>query len=222
MTLARRVAAESIGTAALLVAVVGSGIMGERLAHGNDAIVLLANSIATGCALWVLIATLGPISGAHFNPVVTVTFALRREFAWSDVAAYVVAQFVAALVGVALAHVMFGLSPWSASMHSRSGPGQWLGEVLATAGLIGVILLGGRHRASWVPGMVAVYITGAYWFTSSTSFANPAVTIARAATDSFAGIRPLDVPGFVVAQCIGALLALRCCDWLLDVRGRQT
>lgn len=214
MMLSRRLAAEALGTAFLLAVVVGSGIMGERLAGGNAAIALLANSIATGCGLWVLITMFGPISGAHFNPAVTLAFASMGEFAWRDVLPYVVTQVVAAYVGVAAAHLMFDLPLFTASEHVRTGTSQWWSEIVATSGLVLTIFLGLRTRPQWVGGLVAVYITGAYWFTASTSFANPAVTMARAATNTFSGIRPVDVPGFVVAEFAGALLAMLFVRWL--------
>jgi glycerol uptake facilitator-like aquaporin len=214
MTLSRRLAAEAIGTSFLLAVIVGSGIMGERLAGGNAAIVLLANSIATGCGLWVLITLFGAISGAHFNPVVTLAFATSGDFAWRDVLPYVVTQIAAAYMGVAAAHLMFDLPLFTASEHARTGPSQWWSEVVATVGLLLAIGLGLRTRPQWVGGLVAVYITGAYWFTASTSFANPAVTMARGATNTFAGIRPADVPGFVGAQLVGAVLAALFVRWL--------
>ena len=214
MTLSRRLAAEAVGTAFLLAVVVGSGIMGERLSGGNSALALLANSVATGCGLWVLITLFGPISGAHFNPVVTVAFATTGDFSWRDVLPYVLTQVFFAYVGVAAAHLMFGLPLFTASEHVRDGLGQWWSEVVATAGLLLTILLGLRARPAWVGGLVAVYITGAYWFTASTSFANPAVTLARAATNTFAGIRPDDVPGFVCAELIGAAVATLFARWL--------
>ena len=220
MTLSRRLAAEALGTALLLAVVVGSGVMGERLAGGNAAIALLANSIATGCGLWVLITIFGPISGAHFNPVVTLAFASVGDFAWHDVLPYLLTQVVAAYAGVAAAHLMFELPLFTASEHVRAGPNQWWSEVVATAGLLLTIWLGARVRPQWVGGLVAVYITGAYWFTASTSFANPAVTLARAATNTFAGIRPVDVPGFLVAQLAGALLATGFACWLYRAPGR--
>jgi glycerol uptake facilitator-like aquaporin len=198
MTLSRRLAAEALGTAFLLAVVVGSGIMGERLAGGNAAITLLANSIATGCGLWVLITLFAPISGAHFNPAVTLAFAASGEFAWRDVLPYVLTQIVAAYAGVAGAHLMFDLPLFTASEHVRAGPNQWWSEIVATIGLLLTIWLGLRVRKQWVGGLVAAYITAAYWFTASTSFANPAVTLGRAATNTFAGIRPADVPGFIV------------------------
>jgi glycerol uptake facilitator-like aquaporin len=220
MTLSRRLAAEAVGTGFLLVVVVGSGIMGERLAGGNVAIALLANSIATGCGLWVLITIFGPISGAHFNPAVTLAFATAGEFAWRDVFPYLLIQVVAAYAGVAAAHLMFDLPLFTASEHIRAGPHQWWSEIVATVGLLLTIGLGMRARSQWVGGLVAVYITGAYWFTASTSLANPAVTLARAATNTFAGIRPVDVPGFVVAQLIGALIATVFARWLYRVPGQ--
>ena len=221
MTLSRRLAAEAIGTAFLLAVVVGSGIMGERLAGGNAAIALLANSIATGCGLWVLITLFAPISGAHFNPAVTLAFASTGEFAWRDVLPYVLVQIVAAYAGVAAAHFMFALPLFAASEHARAGPSQWFSEIVATAGLLLTIWLGLRTRPQWVAGLVAVYITGAYWFTASTSFANPAVTLARATTNTFAGIRPSDVPAFIVAQLIGASAATLLARWFFSTRKRR-
>jgi glycerol uptake facilitator-like aquaporin len=213
MNLTRRLAGEAIGTAFLLVAVVGSGIMGERLAAGNTAIALLANSIATGCGLWVLIAIFRPISGAHFNPVVTLAFAISGEFEWRAVVPYVMTQVAAAFVGVAAAHLMFELPLFSWSEHVRAGPAQWFSEGIATAGLLLTIWLGARAQPKWVPALVAVYITGAYWFTASTSLANPAVTLARSVTNTFAGIRPIDTPGFIVAQLVAALVATLLARW---------
>jgi glycerol uptake facilitator-like aquaporin len=208
VSLARRLLAEGLGTAALLAIVIGSGIMGERLAQGNDAIALLANAIATGAGLYVLITTLAPVSGAHFNPVVTLAFAWRREIPPRDAVAYVLVQFVAAAAGVVIAHLMFELDPVLVGTKVRSGGAQWLSEGVATIGLLLTILLGVRHRPAAVPALVAAYITSAYWFTASTSFANPAVSLARALTTTFAGIRPADVPGFVVAQLAGLVVAL--------------
>ncbi|MEO8740011.1 MAG: MIP/aquaporin family protein [Casimicrobiaceae bacterium] len=214
MTLARQLVAEGIGTALLLAVVVGSGIMGERLAGGNAAIALLANSIATGCGLWVLIAIFGPLSGAHFNPAVTLAMASNGHLPWPHVPPYVVVQVIAALVGVAFAHVMFALPLFTASTHQRSGVGQLVAEGVATAGLLLTIGLA-RHKGSVVVGgLVAAYITAAYWFTASTSFANPAVTLARAATNTFAGIRPADVTGFIVVQLVVAPIAMRMATWL--------
>jgi len=213
--LGRRAAAEALGTALLLAAVVGSGIMAERLAGGNVAVALLGNSIATGGALAMLITTFGPISGAHFNPAVTLVMACRGDTPWGDAAAYCVVQVVGAIAGVWLAHLMFDLPILQASAHARAGLGQWTGEFVATFGLIALILVGVRHHAAAVPYLVAAYITGAYWFTSSTSFANPAVTLARSMTDTFAGIGPNDVVGFVIAQLIGAAAAAVVMPWLL-------
>lgn len=221
MTLSRQLAAEGIGTALLLAVVVGSGIMGERLAGGNVAIALLANSIATGCGLWVLIAMFGPISGAHFNPAVTLAMATAGHFPWRHVPPYVLMQTAAALLGVALAHTMFSLPLFTASEHVRSGAGQLVSEAVATAGLLLVIGLARDKGALVVGGLVAAYITAAYWFTASTSFANPAVTLARAATNTFAGIRPLDAAGFVVVQLVAAPAALRVAIWLIAKTGHH-
>jgi glycerol uptake facilitator-like aquaporin len=217
-TLARRVVAEGIGTALLLAAVVGSGIMGERLAGGNVAIALLANTLATGAALVALILTFGPISGAHFNPAVTLADASRGGLRWrSDVPAYLAAQTAGAFAGVAAAHVMFGEPLFSASRHAREGGAQMFSEAVATFGLLSVIWGCARLRSSaaLVPFAVAAYITAAYWFTSSTSFANPAVTLARSATDTFAGIRPTDAPAFIAAQLAGAAAATALFRWLV-------
>lgn len=208
MALSRRLLAEFVGSLLLLAVVVGSGIMGTALAQGNDAIALLANAAATAGALYVLIVVFGPISGAHFNPVVTVVARLRGETTNTDAALYVLTHFVAAIAGVLLAHAMFGLPLLQPGDHVRSGHGQWLSEAVATFGLLLTILLGARHRPQAVPALVAAWIFAAYWFTASTSFANPAVTVARALTRTFAGIRPDDVAGFVVAQCVGAVVAL--------------
>jgi len=221
MTLARRLAAEGVGTAFLLAVIVGSGIMGERLAGGNIAIALLASSIATGCGLWVLITLFEPISGAHLNPAVTLALATAGQFAWRDVLPYIVTQVVAAYAGVAAAHMMFELPLFTASVHARAGASQLWSELIATCGLLLTIWLGSRARRQWVGGLVAVYITGAYWFTASTSFANPAVTMARAATNTFAGIRPADVPGFVLAELAGAFLATLLGRWLYRTPRRQ-
>ena len=213
--LRKRVVAEAVGTAMLLAAVVGSGIMGERLAAGNTAIALLANTIATGAALMALILTFGPISGAHFNPAVTLADAWQRGIAWREVPSYVFAQVGGAFVGVAAAHVMFGLPLFFASRRERSGGSQMFSEFIATFGLLAVIWGCVRFRSSTVPFAVAAYITAAYWFTASTSFANPAVTLARSATDTFAGIRPADAPGFIVAQLAGAFIATVLFRWLV-------
>jgi glycerol uptake facilitator-like aquaporin len=204
----RRAFAEALGTAFLLIAVVGSGIMAERLSDGNQAIALLANSLATGGALIALITVYGPISGAHFNPAVTLFEALGGRFAWRETLAYVPAQIVGAVAGVIIAHAMFGLAPVQASQHVRASDGELIGEVVATFGLLLTIWGTVRARAEAVPYTVAAYIVGAYWFTSSTSFANPAVTIARSLTDTFAGIAPASVPGFILAQLVAIALAV--------------
>jgi glycerol uptake facilitator-like aquaporin len=212
---ARRAVAEALGTALLLAAVVGSGIMGERLAGGNVAIALLANTIATGAALVALILTLGPISGAHFNPAVTLADAWQGGLAWRDVPAYVAAQIGGAFTGVAAAHLMFSEPVFFASQRARSGSAQLFSEFVATFGLLSVIWGCARLRSSAVPFAVGAYITAAYRFTASTSFANPAVTLARAASDTFAGIRPTDAPGFIVAQLAGAAAATALFRWLV-------
>jgi glycerol uptake facilitator-like aquaporin len=214
MRLSRCLAAEGLGTAFLLAVIVGSGIMGERLAGGNVAVALLANSIATGCGLWVLIATLGPVSGAHFNPAVTLAMASAGHLPWRRVLPYVLAQLTAAFVGVALAHVMFSLPLFSASEHVRSGAGPLVSEAIATAGLLLIIGLARHKGAVTVGALVGAYITAAYWFTASTSFANPAVTLARAATNTFAGIRPIDAVGFIAVQLVVAPMALTTAKWL--------
>jgi glycerol uptake facilitator-like aquaporin len=214
-SLARRVVAEGVGTAFLLATVIGSGIMAERLSGGNVAIALLANSIATGGGLVALILTFGDISGAHFNPAVTVADASRGGLRWGDVPAYILAQLTGAFAGVALAHMMFDVPSFSASRHVRSGMGQLTGEFTATFGLMSVIWGCSRSRPALTPFAVAAYITAAYWFTSSTSFANPAVTLARAASNTFAGIRPADVPAFIVAQALGAIAATLLFRWLI-------
>jgi glycerol uptake facilitator-like aquaporin len=213
--LAKRAAADAVGTALLLAAVIGSGIMGDRLAGGNVAIALLANTIATGAALVALILTFGSVSGAHFNPAVTIADATQGGVAWQDVPVYIVVQILGAFIGVAIAHLMFGEPLFFASQHVRSGPAQWLSEFVATFGLLATIWGVVRRRASDAPFAVGAYITAAYWFTSSTSFANPAVTLARAASDTFAGIRPVDVPGFIAAQLGGALAATLLFRWLV-------
>lgn len=215
VTLQRRIAAEFLGTAFLLMAVVGSGIMGDRLSGGNVAIALLANTIATGAALVALILAFGPISGAHFNPAVTLADAWQRGLSWRDVPVYLAAQIAGAFAGVAAAHLMFVEPLFSTSQHVRSGGAQLISEFIATFGLLSVIWGCVRLRSSAVPFAVGAYITAAYWFTASTSFANPAVTLARAATNSFAGIRPVDAPGFVAAQLIGAMAATAVFRWLV-------
>jgi len=215
--LPRRAVAEFVGTAFLLATVIGSGIMGEKLAGGNVAIALLANTIATGAALVALIAALGPISGAHFNPAVTVADATQRGLAWRDVPVYLVAQVAGAFAGVGVANFMFEKPIFFVSHHERSGVAQLVGEFVATFGLLAVIWGCARRRASAVPFAVGAYITAAYWFTSSTAFANPAVTLARTASDTFAGIRPADAPGFVVAQTLGAAAATALFRWLVPI-----
>ena len=211
----RRAVAEAVGTAFLLAAVVGSGIMGERLAGGNVAIALLANTIATGAALVTLILTFGPISGAHFNPAVTLADASQGGLAWREAPAYLAAQVTGAFAGVAAAHLMFGEPVFSASRHIRSGNAQIFSEFVATFGLLSVIWGCARLRSSAVPFAVGAYITAAYWFTASTSFANPAVTLARAASDTFAGIRPADAPAFIAAQLAGSAAATVLFRWLV-------
>lgn len=203
----RALGAEAIGSFLLFATVIGSGIMGERLAGGNVAVALLANTIATGAMLFVLITMLGPVSGAHFNPAVTLVMRLRNNIGTADAFAYVMVQLTGGIVGVWVAHGMFGLPVWEVSEKIRSGMGQWLGEGIATFGLVFTILGTLKARPHWIPASVALYITAAYWFTSSTSFANPAITIARSLSNSFAGIAPVDVPGFILAQMLGALLA---------------
>lgn len=214
-TLNRRLVAEAVGTAMLLAAVVGSGIMAERLSGGDQALALLANTVATGAALVALILTFGPISGAHFNPAVTVADASQGGLAWRDVPGYIGAQLVGAVAGVWSAHAMFQERVFMVSLHARSGPAQLLSEFIATFGLLSVIWGCSRRRPAAIPFAVAAYITSAYWFTASTSFANPAVTFARALSDTFAGIRPIDVPGFIVAQFAGALVATLLFRWLV-------
>lgn len=210
----RKIVSEALGTALLLAAVVGSGIMGDRLAAGNVAIALLANTIATGATLAALILTFGPISGAHFNPAVTLADAMLGGLPWKHVPGYVAAQIAGGLAGVAAAHIMFGLPMYSISHHARSGFAQGFSEFIATFGLLSVIWGCSRFRSSAVAYAVAAYITGAYWFTASTSFANPAVTLARSLTDTFAGIAPADVPAFILAQLLGAAAATLVFRWL--------
>lgn len=212
----RALLAEALGSFFLFSTVVGSGIMAERLAGGNVAIALLGNTMATGAMLFVLIAMLGPISGAHFNPAVSVVMALRREIAGRTCLAYVVVQLVFGIAGVWAAHLMFDLPILQFSTKIRAGTGQWAGEAIATFGLLLTILGTARHRPGWLPASVALYIVAAYWFTSSTSFANPAITVARSLSDSFAGIAPANVPGFVIAQLAGALSALAVGHVLFD------
>lgn len=214
--LARRLAAECLGTAGLLAAVVGSGIMAERLAGGNIALALIANTMATGAALFALILVFASLSGAHFNPVVTVSEAWMKRISWRVAAFYIPVQIAGALFGVAAANIMFGLPVFFASSKVRTGPDQWFSEFIATFGLMAIILGTGRLRSVFAaPLGVAAYIMAAYWFTASTSFANPAVTIARSLSDTFAGIRPGDIPGFIVAQFLGAAAATVLFKWLL-------
>lgn len=214
-TISRRVAAEGLGSMSLLAIVVGSGVMGQGLAAGNEALALLANALATGAGLFVLISVLAPISGAQFNPVVTIVSAARGGTSWREVPYFVLAQVFGAIAGVLLAHAMFGAPLVQWSTHARSGAGLLLGEFVATFGLIFVIISAERYKAASGPWVVAAYIVSAYWFTSSTSFANPAVTLARALTDTFAGIRPDGVPGFVLAQTLGAAAAALVASWLV-------
>jgi glycerol uptake facilitator-like aquaporin len=219
---ARRLVAEAIGTALLLATVVGSGIMAERLAGGNVALALLANTLATGAALVALILTFGSISGAHFNPAVTLADASQGGLPWAMVPGYVAAQVVGALAGVAAANVMFELPLFFASQKVRAGGAQLFSEFVATFGLLAVIWGCGRLRAPAIPYAVGGYITAAYWFTASTSFANPAVTIARSASDTFAGIRPADAPGFIIAQLVGAAAATALFAWLVPPSARAS
>ncbi len=218
ISLARALVAEALGTALLLAVVVGSGIMAERLAGGSVGLALLANTLATGAGLVVLILAFGPVSGAHFNPCVTLVVVLRKAMPWPRAASFVLVQILSAIAGVWLAHAMFDLPILDAGATARTGLGQGLSEGVATFGLIATIVLVERSRPSVVPFAVAAWITAAYWCTASTSFANPAVTIARACTGTFAGIRPSDVPAFLVAQLVGALVAHAICAWLLVPR----
>jgi len=211
---ARRLVAEALGTGLLVATVVGSGIMADALS-ADDAVSLLGNTLPTGAILVVLISILGPISGAHFNPAVSLVFALRRELGWALAAAYVAAQIVGGVAGSLLAHAMFELPLIETASKIRTGTGQWLAEGVATFGLVATILGGVRFRPEAIPWLVGLYITAAYWFTASTSFANPAVAIARGFTDTFSGIRPLDVPPFILVEICGAVLALALCRWLM-------
>ena len=214
--LARRLCAEALGSFFLFACVIGSGIMAEHLSRGNGAVALLGNTMATGAILFVLITMLGPISGAHMNPAVSLVAASRRELAWQDAGAYIAAQLIFGILGAWAAHLMFDLPTFQLSVKARTGLGQWTGEGIATFGLILTIIGTVRHRRSWVPASVALYITAAYWFTSSTSFANPAITIARSLSDTFAGIAPRDVPLFILAQLIGAGCAAAASRLLFD------
>ena len=206
-TIMQKLLAEGLGSAFLLIGVVGSGIMGETLADGNVAVALLANAIATGCILYVLITTLGPISGAHFNPAVTLAFAIKGEISRADALPYVIVQIIGGILGVWAAHIMFELPTLQLSTTDRSGVSQWFSEIIATFGLLFVIFGGIKQRPEAVPTLVALYITGAYWFTSSTSFANPAVTIARGFSDTFAGINPAHIPMFIAMQLVSVGIA---------------
>jgi glycerol uptake facilitator-like aquaporin len=215
--LARRVTAEGVGTALLVATVVGSGIMAERLASGNAAVALLANTIATGAGLIAFILAFGPISGAHFNPVVTVADAWQGGLRWKDVPPYLLAQLMGAAAGTVLAHIMFDMAAVTPSTHVRAGVGQLVSEAVATFGLLSVIWACARRRPNAAPFAVGAYISAAYWFTASTSFANPAVTFARTLTDSFSGIRPIDAPAFIGAQIVGAAAATMLFRWLLPL-----
>jgi glycerol uptake facilitator-like aquaporin len=219
-SLPRRIGAEGVGAFFLFAAVIGSGIMAENLAAGQEAVALLANTAATGAILFVLIAMLGPVSGAHMNPAVTLVAASRRELSWRDAAAYIGAQLAFGILGAWAAHLMFDLPALQLSVKARTGAGQWLSEAIATFGLILTILGTVRHRPALVPASVALYIVAAYWFTASTSFANPAITIARSLSDSFAGIAPADVPAFVAAQLAGAAAGAAVAALLFEGRDR--
>jgi glycerol uptake facilitator-like aquaporin len=219
--LKRRLAAEGLGTALLVAVVVGSGIMGERLAGGNAAIALLGNTLATGAALVVLILIFGPISGAHFNPIVSLCFAFQRQIKWIELPAYITVQIAGGILGTMLAHLMFDLPLVMASSNVRTGIGVWAGEVVASFGLLATIFGCLRSRPEAVPYAVGLFITAGYWFTSSTSFANPAVTVARSLTDTFSGIRPADIAGFIAAQLVGALLATVLYNWLWVRRAKN-
>jgi glycerol uptake facilitator-like aquaporin len=212
--LPRRLVAEALGTALLVATVVGSGIMAESLTR-DVALALLGNTLATGAILVVLISILGPISGAHFNPAVTLIFSLRRDLTSREALLYVAAQLAGGIAGTVLAHAMFALPLWDASLKIRTGGAQWLAEGVAAFGLVATILAGVKFNRAAIPWLVGLYITSAYWFTSSTSFANPAVAIARSLTNTFSGIRPLDLPGFIVAEFCGAVVALVLTNWLL-------
>jgi len=216
--LVRRLAAEGVGSFFLFATVIGSGIMAQNLSQGNDAVALLGNTLATGAILFVLIAMLGPISGAHMNPAVSIVAASRRELGWSDAGAYILTQFAFGILGAWAAHLMFGLPALQLSVKARHGLGQFAGEFIATFGLILTILGTVRFRREWVAPSVALYIIAAYWFTSSTSFANPAITVARSLTNTFAGIAPNDVPLFIIAQLLGAACAALLARWLFDPR----
>jgi glycerol uptake facilitator-like aquaporin len=215
-SLPRRLAAEGLGAFFLFATVIGSGIMAETLSLGNDAVALLGNTLATAAILFVLITIFGPISGAHMNPAVSLVAAARRELRWADCALYILAQLAFGILGAWAAHLMFDLPTLQLSVKARTGLGQWTGEAIATFGLILTILGTVRHRREWIAPAVALYIAAAYWFTFSTSFANPAITVARSLSDSFAGIAPADVPMFVLAQLTGAAAAAIVARWLFD------
>ncbi|MFZ6746208.1 MIP/aquaporin family protein [Undibacterium sp. JH2W] len=221
MSMAKRLVAEGLGTAFLLAVVVGSGIMAERLAGGNVALALLANSLATGSGLIALILVFGPLSGAHFNPAVTLSEALQKNISGKEALPYILIQVLGAFAGVAAAHGMFDYPLFLASEHVRTGMAQWWSEFIASFGLIAVIISCTRSRPAVTPFAVAAYITAAYWFTSSTSFANPAVTLARAASNTFAGIRPMDTPGFIIAQVLGAIAATAVFCWLYPLKQKD-
>jgi glycerol uptake facilitator-like aquaporin len=214
----RRLAAEALGSFFLFATVIGSGIMAENLSGANDAIALLGNTVATGAMLFVLITMLGPVSGAHMNPAVSLVAASRGDLRWTDAAAYIGTQLAFGIAGAWAAHLMFDLPTLQLSVKARTGLGQWTGEAIATFGLIVTILGTVYHRREWVPASVALYITAAYWFTSSTSFANPAITVARSLSDTFAGIAPHDVPLFIIAQLLGAALAALTARWLFPAK----
>jgi glycerol uptake facilitator-like aquaporin len=218
MSFARRITAEALGTALLLATIIGSGIMAQRLASGNGAIALLCNTIPTGAILIVLITIFGPVSGAHFNPAVSLVFALRRSFPWPELAPYIAAQLIGAALGVWLAHAMFELPIWQLSTTPRTGSGQWIAEGIATFGLVLAIIGCVTSAPSSVAPAVGLYIVAAYWFTASTSFANPAVTLARTLSDTFAGIAPANVALFIVAQFIGALIAAAVANWFWPIK----
>ena len=216
--LTRRIAAEGVGSFFLFACVIGSGIMAQNLSGGNDGVALLGNTLATGAMLFVLITMLGSISGAHMNPAVSLVAASRGEMRWTDAFAYIATQLAFGILGAWAAHLMFDLPTLQLSVKARTGFGQWTGEAVASFGLILTILGTVRHRREWVPASVALYITAAYWFTSSTSFANPAITVARSLSDTFAGIAPRDVPLFIIAQLVGAALAALTAKWLFPPR----
>ena len=221
MSLGRRLTAEALGSLLLATTVIGSGIMAAHLSGGNDAIALLGNTLATAAMLFVLITMLGPISGAHMNPAVSLVAASRRELSWRDAGLYALAQLACGILGAWAAHLMFDLPMLQLSVKARTGLGQWAGEAIATFGLILTIVGTVRHRPLWVPASVALYIAAAYWFTSSTSFANPAITIARSLSNSFAGIAPADVPGFIIAQLCGAAASAAAASLLFDPPRRR-